>query len=262
MRVNDPEFQNHALFDELDRYVTFYESLANSVFSWVTQGTRALGNIDSYVYSSIQGTLSSIVVILRNGRINDAYALLRMYFDSATINIYSLLYLDEHISLGSFVVTQIDNWLKGRDKLPDFGFMARYIRKSSTVKAITDILLADDRYMRLRNRCNDHTHYNFFGNVLLNDNEIHLPHRGRSLDEFLVDLRDIFAFHIAYVFCVREIYMMSSDYRDSLEVGMTPEPDSQYWVAPFIQEMFDRTLATHRPDLAQCLRAHTSMQIT
>ena len=33
--------------------------------------------------------------------------------------------------------------------------------------------------------------------------------------------------------------MMSSDYLDALECNMQPEADSQYWVAPFVQEIFD-----------------------
>lgn len=246
---------------ELERYIDFYESLAEAVFPWMTQGTRALGNIDSYVYSSIQGTLSSIALILRAGKINDAYALLRKYYDSATINLYSILFLNEHFSIDNFTVKQIDDWLKGKERLPEYRVMSRYIRASQKTAPITEILFADDRYKRLRDRCNDHTHYNFYENVLLNDSEIHLPHRGRALDGFLSDLRDIFVFHVACVFCVQEHYMMASDHRDSLEMGMKPEPDSEYWVAPFIQDAFDHILAIHRPDVAERLRAHTSMHL-
>jgi hypothetical protein len=262
MNVNDPAFQSHAVFDELNDHVNFYKYLSHSVFSWVTQGTRALGNIDSYVYSSIQGTLSSIALILRDGRINDAYALLRKYYDSVVINIYSILFLDEHFSIDNFIVEQIDSWLNGRDKLPEYRIMSQYIRSSRNVAEITELLLSDDRYKRLRDRCNDHTHYNFYQNLLLNDNELHLRHRSRALDEFLFDVRDVFVFHVAYLFCVRQNYMMSSDHLDALEMGLTPDPDSQHWVAPFIQEAFDRTLVPHRPDVAQCLRDMTDMHIT
>lgn len=261
MQVTDPAYQGHAVFEELDRYISFYEHLADSVFPWVSQGTRALGNIDSYVYSSIQGTLSSVALILRAGKLNDAYALLRKYYDSATINIYSVLYLDEHFSIDNFIVVQIDNWLKGKDKLPEYRVMSQYIRASRKAAPMTRILFGDDRYKRLRERCNDHTHYNFYENVLLNDSEIHLSRRGRVLSGFQADLRDVFIFHVACLFCVREHYMMASDHRDALELGLRPEPDSEYWVAPFIQEVFDGVLAPHRPDLAARLREHTSMHL-
>ncbi len=89
MMVSDEEYQKHTVFGDLERYVAFYESLAHSVLGFVSLGTRAICNIDSYLFSSVQGTLASIQAILRDGRINDAYTLLRKYHDSAIINIYT-----------------------------------------------------------------------------------------------------------------------------------------------------------------------------
>jgi len=261
MMPTDKEYQSHPVFTDLDRYVAFYESLAHSVFQFTTMGTKAICNIDSYVFSSIQGTLTSIRTILRDGKINDAYALLRKYYDSAIITIYSNLYLEEHCSIENFVVQQIDNWLKGKDQLPEYRVMSNYIRKSPKVALITECLFADDRYKKLRDRCNDHTHYNFYHNLLLNDPEIHLPGRGDALNGFSDDLRDVVILHLAYLFSAKQHYMASSDYLDSLECGLTPEPDSQYWVAPFVQETFDEVVAKHRPDVAAIIKEHTSMQL-
>jgi hypothetical protein len=259
--VTDLEYQNHAVFSELDRHIAFYKLLAHSVFSWVSQGTGAICNIDSYVLSSIQGTLTSIQTILRDGRINDAYALLRKYYDSAIINIYSNLYLEDHFSIDNLVVEQIDNWLKGRTQLPEYRVMSQYIRNASKVESITVLLFADDRYKRLRDRCNDHTHYNFYRNVLLNDNEIALRNRGRALDHLLADVRDVLILHVAYLFRIKQHYMASSDYVDALDCGMTPEADSQHWVAPFVQDVFDQTVKKYRPDVAAAIKSHTGMDL-
>jgi hypothetical protein len=261
MMVSDPEYQTHPVFSELESHIGFYEALAHSVFQWISSGTNAFGNIDSYVYSSIQGTLTSIQTILRDGRINDAYSLLRKYHDSVVINIYSILYLEEQFSIENFVVEQIDRWLKGSAQLPEYRVMSQYIRSSPRVAPVTAVLYSDDRYKLLRDRCNGHTHYNFYRNVLLNDNEIHLPHRGRILNEFATDLRDLVVLHLAYLFSARQHYMMASDYVDCLECGHTPEPDSQYWVAPYVQQAFDKILAKHRPDVAAIVRSQTSMHL-
>ena len=139
----DKEYQSHPVFSDLDRYVVFYESLAHSVFPFVTMGIKAICNIDSYVFSSMQGTLTSIRTILRDGKINDAYALLRKYYDSAIITIYSNLYLEEHFSIENFVVQQIDNWLNGRERLPEYRVMSEYIRKSPKVSDITERLFVE-----------------------------------------------------------------------------------------------------------------------
>ncbi len=261
MMVSDEEYQNHTVFGDLERYVAFYESLAHSVLGFVSVGTRAICNIDSYLFSSVRGTLASIQAVLRDGRINDAYALLRKYHDSAIINIYTGLYLEDHFSIQNFVVEQIDKWMQGKDRLPEFRIMSQYIRESAKLAPITALLLADDRYKRLRNRCNDHTHYNFYRNVLLNDKEISFGGRRRALEEFSNDLRDVLILHVSYMFFASGHYMMSSDYLDSLECGMTPEPDSQYWVAPFVQEIFDQTLKRFRPDIAATIKQHSSMHL-
>jgi len=258
---NDPNYQNHPVFDDIDQYIEFYKFMAHSVFQFVSIGTQSICNIDSYVFSSIQGTLSSIRTILREGRINDAYALLRKYYDSAIITIYSNLYLEEYFSIENFVVRQIDDWLKGKDRLPEYRIMSEYIRKSPRVLPITKLVFGDDRYKRLRERCNDHTHYNFYQNVLLNDPEIHLPNRQKILDVFAEDVRDVLILHVAYLFFAKGYYMASSDYIDCLECGLTPEPDSQYWVAPFVQEIFDQIVARYRPDIAATIRNHTSMHL-
>ncbi len=261
MMVTDPEYQNHIVFSDLEGHMAFYRHLAYSVLNWVTPGTRAICNIDSYVFSSVHGTLSSIRGILRDGRINDAYALLRKYHDSAIINVYSTLYLQEHFSVESLVVEQIDGWLRGITQLPEYRIMSQYIRRSSNVASITSLLFADDRYKRLRDRCNDHTHYNFYRNVLLNDSEIDLADRGRALDQLSADVRDVLILHVAYLFYVNRHYMMSSDYADALDCGLTPQLDSQHWVAPFVQDLFDQVLAKHRPDIAAKIREHTGMHL-
>jgi len=88
-------------------------------------GTDAILNIDTYTYSSIQGTIESTNATLKIGRINDAFSLLRKYYDSIVINVYSNLYLKDKFSL---VVEKINHWLKGRAKLPEYKIMSQYLR--------------------------------------------------------------------------------------------------------------------------------------
>lgn len=257
----ETEYKEHQIFAKLNEMIDFYKSVSFSIFGFVTQGTEAICNIDSYVYSSIQGTLESIKNILQNGRINDAYALLRKYHDSTIINIYTNLYLNDNFSLENFVVKKIDNWLKGIDQLPEYRIMFQYIRQSNKLKEINDLLYKDDRYKKIRGRCNDHTHYNFYKNVLLNDNEIYLKNRISTLDTFSQDLEHIFILHVSYLFYLNDHYMMSSDYVDSLDCGLTPEEDSQYFVAPFIQKIFDNVIKKNRMDLAEAIKNKTSMKL-
>jgi hypothetical protein len=261
VQVTDKPYQEHRVFTELQRCIEFYEQLAMSVFSFASIGTTAICSIDAYVYSSMQGTVESMRTILLAGRINDAYALLRKYYDSAVINIYSNLYLRDNFSVERIFVEKINNWLHGKEKLPEYRKMSQYIRESVVLKPINDVFGVDDRYKRLRDRCNDHTHYNFYHYAMLNDNEIHVGSRGWWLDRFSADVLDIFILHLGYIFFLNNHYMGSSDYLDALECGMQPEEGSQYWIASFIQEMFDEIITPRRPDITSTIKSHSEMQL-
>lgn len=262
MQVTEKAYQEHRVFAELQRYMRFYERLATSVFSFATMGTKAICNIDTYVYSSMQGTVESMRTILLAGRINDAYALLRKYHDSAIINIYSNLYILNNFSLENFIVEKINNWLQGKETLPEYRVMSQYIKGADVLRPINDVFGTDDRYKQLRNRCNDHTHYNFYRHAMLNDNEVHIDNRGWWLNRFSEDVQDIFILHLGYIFFLNSHYLMSSDHLDALECGMQPEEDSQYWVAPFIQEIFNEIITPKRPDVTAVVKANSPMHLS
>lgn len=256
------QFSEHKVIKQLIEFADFYKYLSSHVMNWITKGNRSIINLDTYVYSSMQGTLVSIHDILIKGRINDSYALLRKFYDSTIINVYSNLYLEDNCSIENFFVTQIENWREGKDKLPEYRIMSQYIIKSQRLKAITDLLQQDKTYKNIRERCNSHTHYKYFHHIMLNDNQIYTPERIKVLDRFSSDLEHIIIQHIAYIFTVHDHYMMSSDYVDCLEMGIVPEEDSQYWVAPFVQEIFDNLLKVKRPDIADEIKKNTSMKLS
>jgi hypothetical protein len=209
----------------------------------------------------MQGTLESIKDILLNGRINDSYALLRKYYDAAIINIYSNLYLNDHFSINNFIVETINNWLQGKKQLPACKEMLEYIQSSDKLSRINDLFRKNMKYKEVRDRCNDHVHYNFYYNLLLNDNEIFLKNRLVALDSFSEDLKNIFIWHLSYLFYLNDHYMMSSDYIDSLECGLTPEAGSQYYVAPFVQGVFESVIKKNRMDIVTEIIKKTTMKL-
>ncbi len=259
--IHQKEFKDHKLFTKLREIEKFYDRLAFSTFTFKTMGTHSYWNIDSMMYDSIKGTLESIRNTAKNGRFNDSYTLLRKYHDSITTNIYATQYLKDNFSIENFVVQQIENWLSGKDSLPEYRIMSSYIRRSQNLTEINKLLFENDnRYKQIRDHCNNHTHYNFFKYVLLNNNTIHLVNRIKELDILLNDLEQLFVMHISYIFYLNDAYMMSSDYVDYMDVGMTPEEGCQYNVAPFIQEIFDGFVLEIRPDIASLIKSSTSMR--
>jgi hypothetical protein len=258
----DDSYLNHRIFDDLKGLIQFYDSLSMSVFHYPTVGTKAFMNMDTYVYSSILGTLESISHVLKNGRIGDGYALLRKYYDFVIINIYTNLYLDEERNAGRNFIEEINNWLNGSQQLPEYRRMSQYIQSSKKLKDLNAIFNKDERYKKIRDRCHDHLHYNFFKNVLSNDSGVYLSDRLQLLEIFCQDLRQLFIFHFGYIFFISDYYMSSSDYIDCLEMGFPPVDGSQYWVAPYIQEIFDDIVYKERPDVAEFILNSTSMELT
>lgn len=259
--ADEEEFAKHAIFADLDIYIDFYEQFSFSVMNFPTMGTKAIINIDSYVYSSIQGTLESIKVILRNGRIGDSYALLRKYHDAAITNVYTNLFLDENFKLENFDVKEISGWLDGTKKIPTYGTMRKYVSNSDKVTAITNLLRKNDLYIQIKNRCEDHLHYNFFRNFIINDNEVFNTNRIELLTTLQADIRNVLILHLSYIFYLNDHYLIASDYIDAMELGMTPEKDSQYWVAEFVQNIFTSIVAKYRPDIRTEIILNTAMHL-
>ena len=257
----DEKFNQHLTFKQLDEYAEFYETLSTSILGIIPFGVTLPFNIDSYLFTSIQGSILSIKEVLLKGRFSDAYALLRKYYDSVYINIYTNLFLEDNITLENLFKNKIDDWVHGKEQLPRYESMRKYIEESKKLANITNILKMDDPYKIIRDRCNDFTHYNFYRNILYNDSGIYLENRLGVLDQFGKDICNIFILHFSYLFTLSQHYMVSSDYIDSLDMGLTPEEGSEYFVAPFIQKMFDDVIKKYRIDLANEIKKNTSMKL-
>ena len=243
--------------NSLDLWIEFYNDISISCFSFSPKRIGSVVNIDTYCFKSISCSLSSIRDVLTNSRINDAYTLLRKYLDSVTINMYEMLYLEEHDE--EFTVDKIDKWVKGMDRLPTIKEMTRYIVNSAQVKCVNEMFKVREVLIPIRERCNDYTHYNFFRTMLHNDKDLYLPNRLGLLDLFYSDLDAIFTYHLMMLFCVRPYYFSSSDYLDALELGLEPKEGDQYLLAPYAQKIFDEVLGAKYPEIATYIKANSSM---
>ncbi|HCE4766080.1 TPA: hypothetical protein NGU49_004739 [Vibrio parahaemolyticus] len=114
MQSTDNKYVNHQIFDELNYYAQFYEYLSDAVMSFSTAGTSAIISIDTYVSMSMKGTIESINLVLKDGKLNDAYALLRKYYDSVMVNAYTNLYLNDNAGRAGYYITEINDWLHGK----------------------------------------------------------------------------------------------------------------------------------------------------
>ena len=257
----DEQYKSNKIHQLLKEIEEFYNHISYSTFKWGSVGVTSIINIDTYFFSSLQGTIKTLKSSVQSGQINDAYALLRKYHDSIIINTYSGVYLRKELNEDEFIQQKIDSWVKGKTKLPRYGSMIEYIKKSEILKELNKILYKDDSIENIRARCNDHMHFNFYYFALLNDSSIHLKERNNYLNVLYSDLLLVFTIHFVYMFTINEHYMMAEDYSDYIEMGDEPPLNSEYWVAPFIQEMFDNVIKPNFIDLSNVFKKQISMQI-
>ncbi len=254
------KYKKNPIYVEIEQTSKFYNFLSYTTLQFISSGTSSLVNIDTYIFGSIRGTLDSISLLLGNGQISDAYTLLRKYYDLVILNIYVNLYLEDNRSIDKLFVPEINEWLKGKKSLPKSSKMREYLVESEQLKDIHEYINLD-YFKELGKRCNDYVHHNKYTYVLINDEGPYIELREKYLDQFRNDFNQLFKLHCSYMFKILPHYMMSSDYIDCLDCGMTPEPGSQYWVASFIQESIDRVFKPDSTDILRFLKNETGMEI-
>ena len=130
-------YKKHQLFEEINYIREFYDSLSFSSIFIYPKGTTAYLNFASYIYTAIQGTLDSIQTLLRIGRINDAYTLVRKYFDDVLLEIYIDVIRKEKFDREEcLVVKDVDEWLKGKHRIPTLRKLLLILEQSDFTKDI------------------------------------------------------------------------------------------------------------------------------
>ncbi len=283
-RTLSPELTKHQLFQELELSSVTYEILSNSTFSFITRTRQFLGNLDSLFFDSLFETLQSIRILLISGAFSDAYTLLRRFSDVSWLHVNLMLKLNDSSPLdelfgrgvaemtserfqelteqlwhNGFCVEEIETWLKGDSSAPKKRKLDHFDLTTS-VKEVYELL---DRHKlsAIADRCNDHVHLNRFEILRMSGAYLSQEARYAMLGQFREDFKALLIRHICLTFAINPHYMASSDYFDALECGCEPLEGSQYWVAAFVQELFDQMIKPDRPDMAECIKNNSCMEL-
>lgn len=259
--VNSDEWINHEIFNKLKEIIDFYKLISFQVYWFITMWVKWVLTLDTYIFSSLQHSIDSINYTLSKWRINDSYALLRKFHDSCIMHIYINIYLENNFNIDNMVVEKVQKWIEWTSKFPRYKWMKNYIDNHDKFKDLNKYFYKDNSIELIRERCNDHTHYNSYASLLINDWEIYLKYRLSKLNQFSNDLEKIFLLHISYLFNFSDHYMSSSDYRDCLDVWVEPPAWSEQWVAPFIQDIIDKYMKKEDDTLLNIIKNNSAMDI-
>lgn len=250
------------LMQDLLRFQDFYKNVAYNCFLFLPKGTKGVCNYDSYLYESLAGTISSIHTMVEKGHLNDACVLLRLYFDNILTQTYIHLLAEQKFDVfTNFYVNEICEWLQKKNRIPSIKKVLAMIETSDKTKTIYSLVNKNDRLKTDREFLDDCVHGNRYQYFLYNCSAIYLKHRDVFLSKIQTVLNTLFVLHLSFIFSLTPHYLTASDYRDCLEMGMTPPEGSEYWIAPFAQEIFD-TYIKPNSELANYLCTICSLKIT
>lgn len=273
------EYDNHSVFVNLDIIKSFYSTLSDSSignveFAAILSKSKVFSTI-TYIYSSIEGTIESIGVLMHNGRCNDAFALVRKYCDSIILDIYKYIIVDEferkYMEESCLEITKDNSlkaWIDSEKAFFSENEMKKvYKRIAEAHPRLTELFKLspkDTLYHKLRNICNDNVHYNHFYNMLANDYE--MIRSQKTLREYLLKklneaIAYFFSIHFAFIYESRPGLFMSSDYGDYMSMGEIPPKDSERWVSDSVQKAFDSIIKVNNHLVAEYLRSLDLMDL-
>lgn len=260
-QVNYDAYQNHQVFELIDKMMDYYDGLSDTCFSFVPNGTLAACNYASYIYMSIRSTLDSIRILLKVGHITDAFVLIRKLFDTVLVDIYfDVVREDKYDWMKSLVVEDFQKWINGRQWIPHTDKIMSILKESKSTKELYPLFGWDTYLKTNREHLDNHVHASSYHSIMLNCQDVYIEKRELQLKNASIILNQIMMLHLSFIFYLNGHYMMAHDHLFYLEEGMTPPENSQYWMASYAQNAFNEFIKPH-PKLATFIKEHCEMNL-
>lgn len=284
------DYYNHKIFELLDDLYLFYGFLAvncsNTADGMIITGKYSVGYT---MFSSVQGTLESIKILIYAGRLNDAFALGRKYADAilTALYVYTLVRQDEKKIIETeedlrsiFSKSNVRTWSNQGTEL----FWKRNKPENAIIIIDTELWkllrLSSHKFLKQEDKStpktktaqvfdeqrldfNDNVHYNSLSIFANNDyGMLRLSGNVSKLLDLLYDLlSQEFAFHFSYQYVMMPHVYSSNDYINDLEDGKLPKENSQYWVASIVQDVFDKYIKSKYSEVAEYLIKKNLMEL-
>lgn len=239
--------KQHEILETINYFAAFYKNLSDGCFHIIPIGTVDYRNYESSVFLSMHNTLGSLKMILEENRINDAFVLTRKLFDDVLCDIYiSLKRLDE--GEDKLESETFARWRNEFYRMPKTSVILKEIKTNRRTASLYKLFDWDDNsfYNKYRESLNASLHNNIYLRYVINCPDYVGVERLKYLDVLNEMLLENFRRHIAFLLLLCPDCLASSDYMDYLEMGDDPINGSQYWLAPYFQEAYDKLILPYR----------------
>lgn len=211
---------------------------------------------------SVVKTLSSTRVLFEHGHIGDVNVLIRKMRDDLFLYLYFLEVSNRYsINKTSKHEQNAIKWVENKiDNLYITDILQFLMRNHQIKTAIIKHQLRDS-WEGISQNLNRFVHGNGRSFTNLNYSYFNQETIEKLCKDILFKLEYIIAVFMVLLILIRPSLISSSDYMDALTVGIEPEDDSQYFVAPFIQEFINETIMKVNPELKNFLKESVYMNI-
>lgn len=259
--VYPESYTKHKIFEEIEDYKDFYNSISYSCHCFIPNGVEPMLNYVSYIFTSIQSTLDSVKMVFEKGRINDAYVLIRKLFDDILVEIYIDILRKDHFDYEeNIIVKDANEWIKGKHRIPCLKKILQTIKDSPTTKDLYPFFGWDTSLKKDRELLDDSVHSNRYSRMLINCDQLYLENREKYLDNASDILNHIFTLHISFIFYLNPQYLIASAFIEFVDGGTTPQEEYENGIDDYAQEAFDKYIKVH-DQLATFIKQRSNLQI-
>ncbi len=224
---------------KLQEIRSFICSLSDLLFSrdFILQNNKIISPINIIVSAEL--TVGNVISCCEHGCFSDANILVRKTRDDLFFYLYLMLYksyCDEFPENNRVEKNRkiVDLWINDSLSGFDASDVFKEIGSSLKIKEAVEKYGLKKLFEIIGKRLNNYVHGNgmsfYNGNIRFQDKKA-VCKQLNSISEDLCFFTLVFVFLLALCDPSK---VMSSDYVDFLDFGMTPPENSQYWVAPFI----------------------------
>ena len=232
----------------------------------VIRSTRGLQLVHSnQILQSAAQTLQSMIVCSKYGNIADVHVLLRKLRDDLFFYLYVIegcrnndILSDDDLSKQE---KHISAWVKNQLSHLNISEVIHDITSTGECIELVEKFRLKDELRQIGYTLNNYTH----GNGNLYYNRLHTHYRDDEIRNMSAELIYMLNYIlITFVFLLVLLSpgcIMASDYLDALDFSMTPEENSQYRVAPFVNEFIENHKDLLGETALEYLRTATLMEI-
>lgn len=219
------------------------------------------------IINSAVFTGKSIICCCENGCIADANTLTRKYRDDIFFFLYIICYdrliIEEPNNKKDIEVMKKNILLWNSNNLSNLNInmVLNAIGKIKMLNHAVEKYALQAAFLEIGRRLNNFVHgngkkyYNY--RVWQGTQEEYT----KQLNSLIGDLKYITTVFLFLLFLCAPYYVSSTDYIDCLDIGDKPIADSQYWVAPFVEEFIKENIGLIDKSCYTYLKENTCMQI-